>query len=276
MDNVDPKTVKGFGQEWSYYTQKKMSNDESIKLFLDYFKIFPFETLNKTSVGLDVGCGSGRWARHIAPKIDRLYCLDASAEALNVAKQTLKNQDNVQFINASVNNIPLPDSSMDFAYSLGVLHHIPDTFEGIKACAKKLKKGAPFLVYLYYAFDNKPHWYSVIWKISDLFRRLISKFPFKIKLACTKMIAISIYYPLARFALIAEKFNFNVENWLLSSYRHSSLYTMYTDSLDRFGTQLEHRFTKNEINVMLEKAGFTQIQFSNETPYWCAIGYKAE
>ena len=44
---------------------------------------------------------------------------------------------------------------MDFGYSLGVLHHIPDTCAGIKACARLLKRGGPFLVYLYYAFDNR-------------------------------------------------------------------------------------------------------------------------
>ena len=55
--------------------------------------------------------------------------------------------------------MPLAPGSMDFGYSLGVLHHVPDTLAGIKACAKALKPGAPFLVYLYYAFDNRPAWF---------------------------------------------------------------------------------------------------------------------
>ena len=48
---------------------------------------------------------------------------------------------------------------MDFGYALGVLHHVPNTQEGLNSCIKLLKPGAPFLVYLYYSFDNRPNWY---------------------------------------------------------------------------------------------------------------------
>ena len=66
---------------------------------------------------------------------------------------------NCEFHCASVDAIPLPDDSADFGYSLGVLHHVPDTQKGILECVRKLKPGAPFLLYLYYAFDNRPWWF---------------------------------------------------------------------------------------------------------------------
>ena len=49
---------------------------------------------------------------------------------------------------------------------------------------------------------------------------------------------------------------------------------MRTDSRDRFGTNLEKRFSKSEIKVMLEKSGLYKIKFSEKAPFWCAIGYK--
>ena len=57
-------------------------------------------------------------------------------------------------------------------------------------------------------------------------------------------------------------------------YNDKSFYTMRTDALDRFGTRLEQRFSKNEIRQMMEEAGLEMIEFSDEIPYWCAIGYK--
>ena len=98
--------------------------------------------------------------------------------ALEVAKNNLEGVDNCQFHLASVDDIPLPDESADFGYSLGVLHHIPDTAGGIKACVAKLKKGAPFLIYLYYAFDNKPVWYRFLWNLSEIGRFFISRMPY--------------------------------------------------------------------------------------------------
>ena len=53
-----------------------------------------------------------------------------------------------------------------FAYSIGVLHHVPDTGKTIKTISNKLKKGA-LLSYLYYNFENRPHGIN-LWKISDI------------------------------------------------------------------------------------------------------------
>ena len=49
---------------------------------------------------------------------------------------------------------------------------------------------------------------------------------------------------------------------------------MKTDALDRFGTKLEHRFTKNEIRTMMEESGLYKISFSTGVPYWVATGLK--
>ena len=71
---------------------------------------------------------------------------------------------NVEFHHASADAIPLPDGSQDFGYSLGVLHHIPDTARAMADAVRKLKPGAPFLVYLYYDFENRPAWFRGLWK----------------------------------------------------------------------------------------------------------------
>ena len=71
-----------------------------------------------------------------------MHCIDASDAALDVAKNNLRQFKQCQFHHASVDNIPLADNSMDFAYSLGVLHHVPDTQAGINACVAKLKPGS--------------------------------------------------------------------------------------------------------------------------------------
>jgi len=127
---------------------------------------------------------------------------------------------------------------------------------------------------LYYRFDNKPIWFKIIWKISDTIRKLISKLPFKIKLIITKIIALTIYFPLARLSLIIEKLGYDISNMPISSYRNNSFYTMKTDALDRFGTKIEHRFTKKEISNMMQKAGLIDIKFSEKVPYWVAVGQK--
>ena len=135
MGNVDMKTVEGFGREWSSFNQTGVPREKLQEMFDEYFSILPWGLLKSDAVGFDAGCGSGRWARFVAPKVGKLHCVDASSEAIEVAKQNLKELPNCSFHNSSVDSMPMQDNSMDFGYSLGVLHHLPDTLAGLKACA---------------------------------------------------------------------------------------------------------------------------------------------
>jgi len=274
MENIDKSVVKDFGREWDKFDQSGVPLLEQQNSFDKYFSLFPWDSLSENSEGFDLGCGSGRWAYFFAPKVGKLHCIDPSSLALNVAKSKLNNFDNCIFHNAGVDNIPMDDKTMDFGYSLGVLHHIPDTLDGLKKCTVKLKQGAPFLVYIYYAFDNKPKWFKLIWQATVPFRLFISILPFPIKYIICQLIALMIYFPVVKLSKVIEKFGFNVENIPLSSYRNQRFYSLRTDALDRFGTKLERRFTKNQITEMMLEAGLEKIEFRDKDPYWCAIGYR--
>jgi hypothetical protein len=130
------------------------------------------------------------------------------------------------------------------------------------------------LIYVYYAFDNRPAWFRLLWRASDLLRRAISRAPFRVKSAFAELFALVVYWPLARAAWLFEKLHCNVANWPLSAYRLDSFYRLRTDALDRFGTRLEHRMTRAQITSMMENAGLRDISFSDAVPFWCAVGRK--
>jgi SAM-dependent methyltransferase len=178
------------------------------------------------------------------------------------------------FHRASVDAMPISDGSLDFGYSLGVLHHIPDTAAGLASCVAKLKPGAPFLVYLYYRFDNRPLWFRLIWRCSDVIRRAVSRLPNSLRFAASQVLALTVYWPLARAARLVTKLGGDASRLPLSYYGDKPLYVMRNDALDRFGTRLEQRFTRPEIADMMQRAGLERIVFSDRMPFWCAVGYK--
>lgn len=274
MKNIDPKTVDGFGDEWERFNYLERSNAELQPLFDQYFAIFPWDALPDGAVGFDAGVGTGRWARLAAPRVGRLHGVDASEAALNVARRTLDGFPNVELHHASIAEMPFPDGSMDFGYSLGVLHHMPDTPGAIAACTAKLKRGAPFLLYLYYAFDNRPGWFRTIWRVTDGVRQVVSRTPYPIRYAVSQALAASVYWPLARTAKALDQIGVNVEDVPLSAYRGRSFYVMRNDALDRFGTRLEQRFTRAQMQEMMEAAGLERVTFHEGVPYWCAVGYR--
>jgi SAM-dependent methyltransferase len=271
--NGDPLTIEGFGEEWRRFDQSALSASERRTIFDAYFSVFPWVDLPDQAEGFDLGCGSGRWAQLVAPRVGMLHCIDPS-DAIDVARLNLSTLSNTRFHRASVDAIPLPDASMDFGYSLGVLHHVPDPNAGLRACVSKLKLGAPFLLYLYYAFDNRPLWFRLIWRISDWMRRVISSLPSRLRQWVSDVLALFAYWPLARLALAAERAGADVRHFPLSTYRNYSFYTMRTDALDRFGTRLERRFSRRELLAMMERAGLYRITVSPSEPFWCAVGYR--
>ncbi len=277
-NNLDPQVARGFGREWSTFRQDTghLSAQQRQEIFDDYFRIFPWHMLPPGGgIGIDVGCGTGRWSMLVSPRVEHLHLLDASAEALAVAKQNLSFAGNVSFHANSVADIPLPSQSLDFAYSLGVLHHVPDTRAAIAAIADKLKPGAPFLVYLYYALDNRPAWYRALWRMTNLARLVVSRLPHPLRLMVSQTIAVLVYWPLARGARLLSWCGLSARFLPLAYYADKSFYVMRTDAYDRFCTRLEKRFTRGEIENMLERAGFGDVRFSNSEPFWCAVGIKS-
>jgi len=270
--NADQRTIDSFGAEWGRFDQTTVAAGESHALFEQYFRIFPWSEIpSGGGTAADFGCGSGRWAALVAPRVAKLHLVDASSEALNVARRNLHAIANVEFHQADVNNAPLAETSLDWAYSLGVLHHLPHTEQAIAAIARKLKPGAPLLLYLYYALDNRAGWYRVLWRASDVVRRCVSRLPRSLKFASAEVFAALVYWPLARSAAFAARLGMNTRGWPLAYYADRSFYIMRNDALDRLGTPLERRFTRSQIEAMLRRCGFAGVVFSDSAPYWCVV-----
>ena len=266
--SLDAATVDGFGLEWSTYDQTERDPASLRRTFDRYFAAFPWDELPEAARGLDVGCGSGRWAELVAARGLETLGVDASPAALAVAARRLAPG---RVVNGSAVELPLRDGSVDFAFSLGVLHHLPDTDGALQEVRRVLRPGAPFLVYLYYAFDNRPAWFRLLWRASDALRQAVARLPHRPRVLVTKVIAAVVYWPLARLARFLERRGREVGRLPLSAYREQPFYVMQTDALDRFGTRLEKRYTRAEIEAMLHGAGFVDVAFNPDWPFWCAV-----
>ncbi len=92
---------------------------------------------------LDFGCGPGSitigLAKHVGPT-GSVVGIDRSAEAIAVAKQAAA-APNLQYLEASVYDLPLPDESFDVAYAHQVLQHLADPVAALVEVRRVLRPG---------------------------------------------------------------------------------------------------------------------------------------
>lgn len=273
-NNIDETTVRSFGEEWKAF--HKFDDKELNRIGDQYFDIVTPNMYGKDKTAADFGCGTGRWTKYFSDKVGSIAAIDPS-DAIFTAAVVLEKTANAHLYKTSIDNLPFPDNFFDFGFSLGVLHHIPDTEKAMQACVKKVKPGGHFLVYLYYNFDNRGKFFRFIYWLSNLIRLVVSKMPGALKRFTCDILAVLLYMPfvlLCRFLRligVPEKFRQKVP---LQIYERASFYIIRNDALDRFGTPLEQRFTREQITRMMSNSGLTDIQFSPNAPYWHAVGKK--
>lgn len=273
VENIDLNTVNAFGDEWAKFDYFSESEIEDIATE-HYFDIVNLDWIKAKRV-LDVGCGTGRWTKYVAKYAVTVDAIDPS-KAIEVAAVLLKDCENVRLSRASVDNLPFANESFDFVFSLGVLHHVPDTQLAMQRCVEKLKPNGYFLTYLYYRFDNRGKIFKALFKLSDLFRKMICRLPAPAKNFVCDCICILVYYPLIAFASFFKLIGLKklAQTMPLHFYIGKTFNVIRNDARDRFGTPLEQRFTKKEIQIMMENSGLTDIVFSDNEPYWHAVGKK--
>ena len=106
------------------------------------------------------------------------------------------------------------------------------------------------------------------------FRKLISTMPTILKKITCDIIAILIYMPLILTGRVMNLIGLKklALKLPLNIYHNQSFYVIRNDALDRFGTSLEQRFSKDEINKMMKNAGLSEITIAETLPYWHAVG----
>jgi SAM-dependent methyltransferase len=245
-------------------------------MFTSYFDVVDPARLRPGSVVLDAGCGSGRWSYEMARRGAQVVAMDLGLSVEVAARNT--RGLHVQCVQADIRDTPFRAETFDFACSLGVLHHVPETDIALAAICRTITPGGAMLLYLYYALETRPSWYRALFKVSDGLRRVLSAAPQAVTQLITAAIAAMVYWPLARSARFLKRRGLPgvAEALPLAFYSDLSFQTMRNDSLDRFGTGLEKRYTAAEVIRLMNEAGLEDAQLAPGPPFWHAAGRRPQ
>jgi SAM-dependent methyltransferase len=138
------QTQESFGYQWTQFADMTPEFEENFRNYMQ--PLTPAFFAGK--LGLDAGCGFGRHIHYAAKYGAEMIGLDYSA-AIESARRNTSGQPNVHLVQADIYNLPFRPATFDFAYSLGVLHHLPDPFGAYVQLKDAVKPGGLCHVWLY-------------------------------------------------------------------------------------------------------------------------------
>ena len=94
----------------------------------------------------DLGCGSGDASERLAPVVDQVYAIDREPAMLEAARKRLNGCDNVAFLEADLDDLPLEPDTLDAAVLILVLHHQKHPGQIIKEVFRVLKPGGRLVI----------------------------------------------------------------------------------------------------------------------------------
>jgi SAM-dependent methyltransferase len=249
-----------FGEEWQEFS-KIMPEYE--KEFTQYFDLINLSDLKNKRI-CDLGCGIGRWDHFLKDQCKELILVDFS-EAIFVARHNLKDAENILYFMGDLRRLPFRDDFVDFLFCIGVLHHLPcSALEEVRSLKKYASQ---LLIYLYYALDNRPFYFRVLFMFATRLRlQAASVRNSHFRNLFSWAGALFIYYPFIILGSILRPLGRSHPIPLYESYHGKSLERIRQDVYDRFFTRIEQRFTREEIMTLEDT--FSNVIVSNQLPYW--------
>ena len=138
------RTRESFGYQWTVFSEMVVDFRQN---FLQY--IAPLdEGFFPGKRGLDLGCGFGRHIYNAAKFGADMVGVDIS-EAIDSTRVNTEGMPNVHLVQADVYNLPFRPGVFDFAYSIGVLHHLPEPEKAFQCLVRLVKPGGSVFVWVY-------------------------------------------------------------------------------------------------------------------------------
>lgn len=216
-------TAAGFGWQWQHFTHE---DERYAEQFLGWIAPVTPDFF-RDKVVLEGGCGKGRHTQLAARwGASEVIGIDLSA-AVETAFAATRSLDNAHIIQADIYHLPLA-RKFDYAFSVGVLHHLPDPRGGFLSLASRVKPGGQLSAWIYGAENNEwiTRWVNPVReKITSRINRRVLLQLSKVPAACLYLATKLVYGPLNKNGSPAAKHLF---------------YNDYLSSIATFGWKEQH------------------------------------
>ena len=268
VTDTTKRTFESFGYEWTTFDDVRVEDAE----FADvYFADLDLAAL-EGRVGLDAGCGKGRYSRFLAPRLGRLVALDGS-EAVRAAARNLAEFDNTSVVQADLRAAPFAPGTFGFISCLGVLHHLDDPRQGMRRLVEMLAPGGILLLYLY-SRPGRPGARAAGLAASAALRRMTVRMPHRWLRRFSGLVAAVLWAAVVAPGQWGERLHLGpLVRLPMSAYRGKPFRSLVLDTFDRLSAPVEHRYLWPELEPWFAEESMV-VDARRDQAGWFVVSHK--
>lgn len=256
LNEIEPEKAaiaSSFGFEWQYFTQEDERYGDQMLGWID--PVMP--EFFRDKIVLDGGCGKGRHIKLAAEWGAREVIGIDLSDAVEPAFAATRGSEHRHVVQGDLCRLPFK-RVFDYAYSLGVIDHVPEPIVGFRSVASKIKPGGHFSVWVYGAENNE--WITSI--ISPLRERFTSRIHPRALLHLSKLPTAALF---AVTKLVYGPLNRTKGGSAAASHL---FYNDYMNTISKFGWREQHTIVFDHL-VAPAAAYSTREEFES---WWHDIG----
>lgn len=257
------RTIADFGDQWTRFRD----NDGfygSGALFDDVFGPLVDRAQLAGRRVAEIGAGTGRFSRILLDAgVAHVVAVEPSAAFEVLRDNTADGADRITCIHATGDRIPA-GLDLDYVFSIGVLHHVPDPGPVVRAARAALRPGGTIAIWLYGREGN-----ALYLALALPMRVVTSRLPHPVLWGLTRALdpLLVAYSALCRMApLPLHEYMRDVIGRLAGDKRRLVLYDQLNPAYARY-------YTQAEAVRLLEDAGFEDVRTYHRHGYsWALTG----
>ena len=257
------QTIRDFGEQWTSYRTNEGYYGSS-DLFADVFGPLLDPAALRGAQIAEIGSGTGRFIRIFLDSGAAAVVAVEPSAAFDVLTAQVSDP-RLTCIRARGDELRLTNA-LDYAFSIGVLHHIPDPHPVVRAMFAALKPGGKIAIWVYGAEGN-----SSYLAIAGAARAITTRLPHSILAAVVWML----YWPLTLWMHLSRFLPLPLAGYLRRVFARLTPDKRRLVVYDQLNPAYAKYYRSEEVRRLLERAGFIDVQLYHRHGYsWAAVGRK--
>ena len=258
------QTIKDFGKQWLNYPDNE-GYYGSLELFKDILSpLLRSDDIRGCQVA-EIGSGAGRIVNMLLSAGARHVIVVEPSDAFEVLTENILDPEKVTCLKITGDQLPA-FGNLDYVFSIGVLHHIPNPAPVVEAAFKALRPGGHFFLWLY-GKEGNGLYLAFIRPLRGLKKRL----PHFI---LTFLVEI-MYWPLVLYIKLCHWLPLPLRGYMVAILNKMSPEKRRLIIYDQLNPSYAKYYTQFEAKKLLSDGKFENIRIHHRHGYsWTVIGTK--